>query len=188
MKEKEKKPRVFFSLSFYSAYLHQKKKSATAGEIIRSHVCISHLYYPTKAFQRTTHHRGEMGHRPERIPAAAPSSGQLTRQKADKEGARFSPELSIRGSLRKWEVLPRVANRLPPTGRESDLMDSLSLQAAMEGMSGHPKSSCYLSSPPMPPQSHKPKEPQLLSCSRQLRHEHCSTSLTILCILKLRID
>lgn len=89
---------------------------------------------------------------------------------------------------REPEVLPIVANRLPPTGRESDLMDSLSLQAAMKGMSGHPKNSYYPSSLPIPPQSHKPKEPQLLSSSRQLRHKHCSTSLTILCILTLRID
>lgn len=144
--KKKKALSIFLPFFFIQHISTKKKKSATAGEIIHSHVFISHLYYSTTAFQRTTHHRGELGRRPERIPTAAPSSGQLTRQRADKEGWRFLPDLSIRGSLREWEILPIVANRLPPTGRQSD-------QAAMEGMSGYPKNSYYPSSLPIPPQS-----------------------------------
>lgn len=189
MKEDEGKKKLeYFSPFFFLFIQHISIKKICHSWRNHSFICvfISLLYNLTIAFQTTTHHWGELDHSPERIPTAASSSGRLTRQRADKEDSRFLPDLSIRGSLRKWEQPPIVTNRLPPTGREPDPMEVV-CHSKLQWKAGQAilRMVTIASNLPIPPQSHKSRQPQPLSYSPQLWNEPCITPLTILGILKL---
>lgn len=120
-----KKLEYIFSLSFYSAYLHQKKCHSWRTH---SFILIFIFLLKKKEKKQKNHNSLPKDNPPLRRTGPQPRKEFLQPLHLDSsqgkgqtgKGSRFLSDLSIRGSLGKCKLLPLFANRLPPTGREPD--------------------------------------------------------------------
>lgn len=122
--EKKKQTGVFFFLPFLnSAYFHKKKCHSW-----RNHSFIYIFIFLLKKTYNSLPKGDPSLRRTGPQPRKSSCSSYIwTAHKAmDRQGrgSRFLPDLSIRGSLGKQELLLLFANRFPPTGREADLREA----------------------------------------------------------------
>lgn len=155
-----------FSLSLYSTHL-QGNVSQLEKSLVSPHLHLPSLQ-PHAPLPNDTLRWGELDHSPEVIPAA-PSSGQLRRQRRDWGGSGFLPDPSIRGSLRRWGLQPshmcRDCHQLGGVTPPWKLSTTSELQLMLTQLTQHADYIPPSSYPAPEPQS---AWPQLPSCNNQI--------------------